>query len=339
MPHEIVINGLSEGGRATGVARYASEIIRCLGSAAHVIAPARPVSLLPALYWEQVVLPRQLTGDMLLWSPGNSGPLKVQQQAVTIHDLSVFDHPEWVPAALRLWRRFLVPRLLQRARVIFTVSEFTRRSIVRRFSVPDDRVILAPPGVNLQQFRPCDASAVVAKYELADRYVLALASRETRKNLERLLRAWSVRREFKELDLVIVGAGPDTSPNRQSLDNWRRIRFLGSVPDEDLPPLYAGALFFVLPSLFEAFGLSVLEAMACGAPVIASRAGGLPEATGDAALFIDPTSVEGMAEVMRRLVLDPNLRSELRWKGLQRARQFSWERTAQQIMDVLASIS
>ena len=154
--------------------------------------------------------------------------------------------------------------------------------------------------------------------------------------MERLLQAWTRLSDIHGLELVIVGAHSSVFRPVNLGGSSRRTRFLGYIPDEDLPALYAGSTFFIMPSLFEGFGLSVLEAMACGAPVITSQAGALPEVAGDAALQIDPTSVEGMAEAMRMLLGDEGLRSQLRHKGMERACQFSWERSAEQIWQVIS---
>ncbi|HTP00508.1 MAG TPA: glycosyltransferase family 1 protein [Anaerolineales bacterium] len=337
MSGEIVMNGRFEGRRLTGVERYASEVLRCLRPAVGVVKPARPMSGLRGHAWEQFVLPRRIANDDLLWSPANTGPLSVSRQIVTIHDLSVLDHPEWFASSFRLWYLFLLPRLARNARLVLTVSEHSRRSIKRKFGLPDEKVLAIPNGVNLQQFHPTDTTAARAHYGLSKPYALFVGSLDPRKNLDRLLQAWVRLPEFKDVELVIAGSRGRIFKPVQMPGYTRRIRFLGYVPDEDLPGLYSGALFFIMPSLFEGFGLTVLEAMACGAPVITSYASALPEAAGNAAIQVDPTSVEGMAEAMRTLIVDEDLRRGLRQKGLDRASRFSWERSARQIAEVLAS--
>ncbi len=337
MASEIVVNGRFEGRRLTGVERYASEILRCLEPRVKVIAPRQPMTGLWGHLWEQFALPGSVGTGRFLWSPANTGPLAVARQAVTIHDLSVLDHPEWFNANFRLWYLMLLPRLARRAKTILTVSEHSRRSILKRFSLPEEKVTAIPDAVNLEQFREVDPAAARAKYELGERYILFVGSLDPRKNLERLLQAWIRLAEFKDLQLVIVGSRTNVFRPISVSASRRRTRFLGYVPDEDLPGLYSGAAFFIMPSLFEGFGLTVLEAMACGTPVITSYAGALPEVVGDAAMQIDPTSVEGMAEAMRTLLLEEEVRSELRQKGLERACQFSWERSAEAIWEVLAA--
>jgi glycosyltransferase involved in cell wall biosynthesis len=337
MSSEIVVNGRFQGRPFTGVERYASEVLRCLGPGIKTIRPTNAASGLRGHAWEQFLLPRRLGENQLLWSPANTGPLAVRNQVVTIHDLSVLDHPEWFAASFRLWYLALLPRLAHNSRTVLTVSEHSRRSIIRKFALPEEKVVAIPNGVNLKRFHPSDPAIVRARYELSKPYILFVGSLDPRKNLDRLLQAWVRLPEFKDVELVIAGSrGRIFRPVSMS-SYTRRTRFLGYVPDEDLPGLYSGATFFIMPSLFEGFGLTILEAMACGAPVITSHAGALPEAAGDAAIQVDPTSVEGMAEAMRTLLVDESKRSRLKQKGLDRACRFSWERSARQIWEVLSS--
>ncbi len=339
MSSEIIINGRFSGRLSAGVDRYASELLRSLEQTVRVITPPAGLTGLAGELWEQLQLPRQVGKAARLWSLADTGPLRAAHQVVTIHDLSMLEHPEWFDAKLRLWYRLLIPRLARRAEAILTVSEHSKRSIIRKLGVPESKVTAVPNGVDLRRFRPGDPAPVRAKYGLPERYILFLGTSEPRKNLERLLLAWSRLTEFQDIQLIIAGRPPGSALVASEPRPRRRTRFLGYVPEEDLPGLYAGALFFVMPSLFENFGLTVLEAMACGAPVITSQAGALPEVTGEAVLTVDPTSVEAITEAIRRLVLEPDRRLELSRKGLERACRFSWERSAQQIKDVLAALS
>lgn len=337
MAGQIVVNGRFEGRRLTGVERYASEILRCFGPRVKVVKPVRPLTGLEGHLWEQFLLPTYLGKDQYLWSPANTGPLAVSRQVVTIHDLSVLDHPEWFNPNFRLWYMLLLPRLARQAKAVLTVSEHSRGSILRRFNLPEENVIAVPDAVNLEQFHECDPAPVRAKYELNQRYILFVGSLDPRKNLERLLQAWMRLTEFRDLQLVIAGSWANIFRPVAVGTTRRRTKLLGYVPDEDLPGLYSGATFFIMPSLYEGFGLTVLEAMACGTPVITSYSGALPEVVGDAAIQVDPTSAEGMAEAMRTLLLDADLRLELKHKGLERAHQYSWERSAESVWEVLAA--
>ncbi len=337
MSIKVAVNGRFEGRRLTGVDRYASEILRCLDGNVRVIKPRSTLRGVAGHLWEQLILPASLARGELLWSPANTGPVAVSDQVVTIHDTSVLEHPEWFAASFRLWYRLLYPWLAKRARSVLTVSEHSRRSIIRVLKVPEDKVISIPNGVNLTRFQPCDSGYAREKYGLPERYVLFVGSLDPRKNLARLLLAWEQLADHPDVTLVIAGSRtgifrPVAIPPRSE-----RVRYIGYVADEDLADLYAGALLFIMPSLFEGFGLTILEAMACGLPVITSAVGALPEVAGDAALLVDPYSVESLVSALRKLLSEEKQRALLRQRGLDRARRFSWERSAENIWKVLAS--
>jgi glycosyltransferase involved in cell wall biosynthesis len=312
-------------------------VTRCLGDRIDVTMPEGCRRGLRGHLWEQVSLPQSVNGA-LLWSPANTGPLSVRNHVVTIHDISPIDHPEWFSRGFATWYRYLLPRLARRARRVITVSEFTRRRIVERFGVPESRVVAIAHGVT-DQFCPQARAAVEAArraYGLPSPYLLVVGSLQPRKNLERLLRVW--RRQqcaLQPLLLAIVGSpGPGFRPSRLT-PAAPRVRLLGVVPDRDLPALYAGAVGFIQPSLYEGFGLPVLEAMACAVPVAASDTTALREVGGDAALYMNPLDEASMADAIRRLVEDDSWRERSRRLGCARAQQFTWERTAVRTWEVL----
>lgn len=327
----IAVNGRFGGRRATGVERYAAELTGCLDGRLRVVRPRRSLQGARGHLWEQAILPSLLQHDELLWSPANSGPIRVQRQVITIHDVSVIEHPKWFSGGFALWYRLMLPKLAWSARHVLTVSEHSRQSIMRLFGLPADRVTAVPNGVNHEMFRPSDPEPVRRKYGLTDRYVLFVGSIDPRKNLKRLIQAWRGIPEARKAELVVVGArsGIFRQPDLSGLQQG--VRMLGYVPDQDLPALYSGALIFVMPSLYEGFGLTVLEAMACGAPVLSSTGGALPEVADGAAVLVDPRSEPEMAAEIRCLLKDECRRQELRAKGLARAAEFTWERSAGQI--------
>lgn len=334
---EIAVNGRFEGRRLTGVDRYATEVTCCLDGRVRVVRPRRSMSGLRGHLWEQFTLPRLLRNDELLWSPANSGPIRAGRQVVTIHDLSVLEHPEWFSADFVVWYRLMLPKVAHAARHLLTVSEHSRQSIIRVLGVPAHKVTAVPNGVNLRLFRPQNPEWVRRKYGLAERYILFVGAIDPRKNLERLLKAWGQMGDAARAQLVIVGGRAGIFRRVALNGTEKEVRLLGYVPDEDLPALYSGATLFVMPSLFEGFGLTVLEAMACGTPVVSSTAGALPEVGDGAAMQIDPTSVEDITAAMTRLLSDECLRGELRERGLLRASEFSWEKSARRIGEVLAA--
>ncbi len=339
----MVVNARFQGRRITGVERYAREISRRLPAETRLARPARPSQGAAGHLWEQAVLPGMVGADRL-WSPANSGPLRVARQAVTIHDLAVLEHPEWFAPGFALWYRLLLPPLVRRARRVLTVSRDTRARLVRRFGLDPAAVAVIPGGVDHDQFHPMDEKRVAelrTRFGLPERYLLFVGSREPRKNLPRLVEAWeTVARAFPGVALVIGGgAGANFAVTRAShAGTAPRVCWLGTVDEADLPGLYAGATVFVYPSLDEGFGLPVLEAMACGAPVIATTAGAVPEVAGNAALYADPHRTESLALAISCVLDQRALREELRARGFTRAASFSWDAAARAVWQALEAI-
>lgn len=321
----------------TGVERYAGEILRCLGDKARVVLPDRPVRGVRGHLWEQFSLPGRLRPGEILWSPANTGPLRVRDQVLTLHDLSWLEHPEWFAPAFALWYRLLLPALARRVKMLLTPSEYVRQKALRRFSLSPEQVRVVPGGVDMTRFQPLwrPASRLQAEGDPAA-YILFLGSLQPRKNLGLLLQAWEqIRPQVPGLRLVISGTTGAVFRNVAPPGRAERVQVLGYVSEADLPILYARALIFVLPSLDEGFGLPALEAMACGIPVVASRAGALPEVVGDAGLYFDPQDATGLVAALQRLLRDPKLRHDLGEKGWERARTFSWDRSAGMVWEAI----
>ncbi len=332
---KIAINGRFQGRRRTGVDRYAEEIVRRLGEDARLLSPRRSARGAQGQAWEQLVLPRRVRADEVLWSPANSGPISLKNHVVTIHDVSALQHPEWFSPKFALWYRIMLPALASRARHIITVSEHSRRAIMQTMGVRSEKITVVPNGVTAEMFTPRQGGRVRMKYRLPERYILFVGSIDPRKNLGRLLQAWGKIDRPGCTGLVIAGEQGLAFRDAKLQRRVPNVQFLGYVPDEDLPQLYAEACAFVMPSLLEGFGLTVLEAMACGTPVLASTAGALPEVAGGAAVLFDPTSIEAMAGVMSTVLHDDCLRDDLRQRGLDRARSLTWDRAAQQVREIL----
>jgi len=328
MTREIVINGRCLTRRITGVERYGHEIIqlfrnnyrvektRAQGPAGHV--------------WEQFILPIKLKFKSILWSPANTGPLLIRNQALTIHDLSPLEHPEWFKQSFSMWYRLFLPILAKRVRMIFTPSEYVKQKVLQRFIV--DNVTVTPNGVNTAVFH---LNACQRTYTFPEKYILFVGSLQPRKNLTALMQAWhSLKDEFKDTWLVIAGLAGDVFRSVKFFGD-ERIRFLNYVADEDLPGLYANAEIFVLPSFDEGFGLPALEAMACGTPVLVSNSGALPEVVGDAGFIFDLSTPDNLIVAIRECLSNSALRSVLKEKGLARAQIFSWQHTADLIWNTL----
>ena len=238
---------------------------------------------------------------------------------LTIHDFSPWRDPAWHSAADRVRRRTPWLIRLRRARMILTVSQAVRREIVTHFSVPESQVRAIPLAAS-SLFQP------VPGPPRSDRpYFLFVGTLEPRKNLSALIDAWRETRADTGADLLIAGR---TRADFIPVPHADGLIFLGEVPDHELPHLYSGALAFVYPTLYEGFGLPVLEAMQCGCPVVTSRDPAVTEVAGGAALHTG-TDRE-LADAMRVVATDPQRRLQLRQHGLARATHFSWERTARE---------
>lgn len=327
----IAVNGRFLSRRVTGVERYAGEILARFGERPRLVRPGRMRHPASGHVWEQFSLPGQLKEGELLWSPANCGPLSVANQVLTLHDLSPIEHPEWFQPVFGLWYRLFVPPLARRVKHVVAPSEYVRDKIVQRLAVSPKRVSVAPGGVDLERFHP-QANTPAG---LPERYALFVGSLQARKNLKGLLHAWAqVSRQFPDTWLVAAGgSGPVFRPVSLP-EKMERVHPLGYVAEAELPGLYAGALAFVLPSLDEGFGLPALEAMACGAPVVASAAGALPELMGDAGLSFKVGEPRELAAQLTRCLSDATLRQSLAEKGSERARAFGWEKSAGKIMEV-----
>ncbi|MGC9217664.1 glycosyltransferase family 4 protein [Acidithiobacillus sp.] len=327
----------------TGVQRYLFELLQRMPSdQLHQIAPCYSISGARAHIWEQTVLPLQTRGH-LLWSPSNTGPLAVSRQVVTVHDVTPMDHPEWLNPRFAAWYRFLTPKLVRRVARVITDSEFTKSRLLETTSVAADKVIVVPLGVGAR-FVPQDREQVessIHKLGLpTNHYVLSLGSLEPRKNLGRLLRAWEViyHRLPEDVWLVVSGAKGKSLvfqdvPELEALPP--RVFLTGHVPDKLLPFLYAGAMAFAYPSVYEGFGLPPLEAMASGTPTLVGNRASLPEVVGDAAVQVNPFDIEAIAGGLQRLIEDSSFRAVLRRKGLEQAGRFNWDKTAEQTWRVL----
>lgn len=331
--NKVVINTRVLSSRLTGVQRYTLELLVRLPDKLQPVAPKTSLHGVLGHAWEQFVLPARLKGG-LLFSPSNTGPLLVEKQVVTIHDITPLDHPEWLNPKFAKWYQFLTPRLARRVRRVIVDSEFTKDRICEATSVESDKVIVIPLGIDLRFSPKLEEDVNRAKETLGIpnmEYVLTVATIEPRKNLQRLLEAWhnACQKLPKNVWLVVAGAKGQGSIFRDASFNGLppNVYMAGHVPDEHLPALYSGALFFVYVSLYEGFGLPPLEAMACGTPVLTSNVTSIPEVVGDAALTVDPYDVEAIAHGIKRLTEDGELRAELSRRGIARAKMFTWDKT------------
>lgn len=328
--------------RTTGVERYTQEVVSRLKDRVRLLSPGRPLRGAAGHLWEQARLPSLLREDEVLWSPANTGPLSVSSQVITLHDASFIDHPEWFDAGFTAWYGILLPRLLQRVPLILTDSIFSKIRILEGFRISEQRVKVIPAGVNLTRFQPvlkADQERACVKFKLQKPFVLAVGSLNERKNLLRLIRAWKrMGRSFRDADLVVVGEEGHAFRKVHFDLLPENVRFIGRVDDRDLAALYSSALAYVMPSLYEGFGLTLLEAMACGVPVIASNTTALPEVIGDAGILIDPHNVDEIGQAILTIIEDSALREDLIRRGFERVKQYPWEKTAESIWTSISQI-
>jgi glycosyltransferase involved in cell wall biosynthesis len=296
--------------------------------------------------WDQMQLPAFLKrhGIDLYHSTKNVIPfLRPRVSVVTIHDLAPLVFPETFTRLQRLHLRFHIPWATRLSSIVITDSSHSREDLVERLDVPRSKIRVIPLGVS-SIFGPVTdperLDAVRSTFGIPEPAIMYVGTLQPRKNLDILLHAFSqLRREFSVPHrLVLVGRKgwmyetlrKETS--RLGLEN--DVVFTGVVSDEELPAVICCAEIFVSPSSYEGFGLSVLEAMACGVPVVTSNVSSLPEVVGDAALLIPPRDTAAMVEALQKLVSDKKLREKLTARGREQARKFSWVNTAQGVLDI-----
>lgn len=334
MAAKIAINGRCLSRRITGVERYAHEISKRLHSS-RIVQPNRPLRKITGNLWEQLILPGQIKQNEILWSPANAGPWLIKNQVVTIHDASVFDHPEWFKPAFAAWTRLSWKILARRVKGIITVSNFSRERLKFNLGVPDEKIHVIYNGVGTP-FEP-QTQAVInkirSKYKLGKPYFLFVGTNEPRKNLATLIQSWEGLNS-KTHDLFIAGTEGNIFAPVSSHSKSATI-----VSDQDLPALYSGAVAFVLPSFYEGFGLTALEATACGVPVIVSDIPVFREIFKDAALFVEPHEASDLTNVMQNIIDHPSLANRVRERGLQLAKTYSWDEAARKTQALLESIS
>lgn len=301
-----------------------------------------------AILWQRLRLPlpvELLTGPIdVFHSPDFTlPPVRRAHTVLTIHDLSFVRHPECFSRPLLEYLLASVPRAVRRADFLLADSKSTRQDLIELLSVPPERIAVIYPGVEAHFCPTADLSALEARlalYGLRRPYILGVGTLQPRKNFARLIRAYHLVRQRHGIPhrLIIAGAKGwlfeeiEETIRDLRLEGW--VQVIGFIPDEDLPALYQGAEAFAFPSVYEGFGIPILEALACGTPVVASNTSSLPEAAGEAALLVDPEDVEALAEALWRLIVDAELRNALRARGFEQAKRFSWAASARQVCSI-----
>lgn len=313
-----------------GIGRFAANVLS--SNAIPIKLSGNPASPLDTCFLSFALLKVPKNG--LFFSPGYNSPFFSRIPFVfTLHDLNHIDRPENSSILKRLYYAFVLKRACHRAARILTVSEFSKRRIVEWSGVSPQKVVSVGNGVD-PSFR-----VDVPGYTPGFPYLLCISNRKGHKNEHRIVQAFAKATVPKEVQLIFTGYS--TRGLRATISECavaERVRFMGKVLETDLPSLYKGAVALLFPSLYEGFGLPVLEAMACGTPVITSDRTSLPEVAGDAAILVDPESVEAIRDAIVMLMNDRNLQRHLRQKGLERAAKFKWETAARRVSEVLDSV-
>ncbi len=314
----------------TGIGRYAQEVLSRfpleedqllrLGRKWPIKHPLTPFYLARAIKQKQ---------PDVFWSPGFIPPAMSKVPFIfTIHDLI---HLHFASKVHIAYYNFVIRPLSKQAFKILTDSEYSRQEILEWANISQDQVLAVPIGVD-GKFRPnCP------KHNIGEPYVIYIGNRKRHKNIERLLRAFAASGLAKKIRLAISGR-PDAKiiGLASKLNIYERLTFLGFIQEEYLPAIYRGALALIYVSLYEGFGLPPLEAMACGTPVLTSNLTSLPEVVGDAGMMVNPYDVDAIARGLQSIVEDSDLREDLRRKGLERVKVFTWERTAELTWQVIS---
>ncbi len=283
----------------------------------------------PRPFVDQVVVPRllkRLRPDVYHNTKNVLPLLSPRRSVVTVHDLACWHFPETFSLPARLYLRAHTLHAVRRATRVITVSEHARRDLVATLGAPEAKLRVVHHGVD-DAFR---APAPLPRVDLPGRYVLSVGTIQARKNLDVLVRAVGRLRDREGIDVTLAIAGRRGWKTRAFDEACRAtpVRLLGAVPDEALPALYAGAAAFVQPSSYEGFGLTAVEAMASGAPVVVADAGSLPEVVGEAALLVPPRDEAALADALKQLLDRDGPARALREAGRARARRFTWEASA-----------
>lgn len=311
-----------------------------------VLCTIRATSRPKRIFWEQLILPLQLKQHKidLLFSPGFTAPWALPcRSVVTIHDMIWWHYPENFSRPARLALRLLIPSAAKKADRIIAPSKSTKDEVIRRLGIDRNRISVvyeAPSEGAMKVSNESLIEELLGRLGITRDFILCVSHLAPHKNLQRLIQGFELLWEQygRREKLVLVGIPWRSAGETMGIIERRalqgKIVVTGWVEQKDLWTLYSAARLFVYPSLMEGFGLPVLEAMACGAPVAASNTSSIPEVAGDAALLFDPLNVEAMAGAMGRVLNDPNLQAAMVKKGYQRIKDFSWETAAWETLEV-----
>jgi len=339
----LVVNARFLTQKLTGVQRFAAEICKELKliypsvifvSPSNIIQPELAIILNATIVgnntgvlWEQWDLPLFLKakGRYLLLNLGNTAPLLCKNQIVTIHDLSVFVNPKWFSKQFSLFYKFLIPKIVKRSRLVLSVSEFSKREIIKYLGTNESNIKIVYNSISKLPVKK-------DYYNEYGRYILIVGSIDKRKNIDILIKAF-LQLDLGDVKLLVVG-NVNKIFSAKSMDvtqNGSNVVALGYINDELLSCLYANALLFVYPSLYEGFGIPPIEAMSYGCATMVSDIGSLRETCGSASVYADPYSADDIAEKIKLVLNDKALRESLITEGYKNIQRFSWKASAAKI--------
>ncbi len=299
-------------------------------------------------FWEQITLPGKIKRIKLdlFHSPAFISPLGLDvPSVVTVHDLAYLKYPETILKHKRRYYDFMFRRSVENAAKVITPSEFVKNEVIKHYNCPPDKVTAIHEGV-ADLFSPesnKDAEKKLLKrFGIVRQFLLFVGIIEPRKNLKRILRAYQNAENTKDVQFVIAGkAGwmyEDISGIIEQLKKEGRIIITGEISPDELKILYNSCIALIFTTLYEGFGLPILEAMACGAPVVISNYSAMPEVAGEAALKVDAESVDDIMESIDRIIEDDELRNELKRRGKDNIRRFSWRKCAEETYSIYRSV-
>jgi glycosyltransferase involved in cell wall biosynthesis len=295
--------------------------------------------------WHQFQLPLLLKQNKisLIYSAVPEGMLlPICPQVITVHDILPILFPDVYPR-LHYYFKHLLPAILKTSTAIISVSASTKKDLQNYYNIPEEKIQIVHPAYSKDVFyiKPeASVDAIKNKYHLND-FILCVGETRPYKNSRKLIQAFA---NVKLPDLQLAVVGKISKLDREllqlpaQLNITEKVVFLDGVSDADLADLYRGAKAFIFPSLYEGFGIPPLEAMACGCPVIVSQVASLPEVCGEAAYYINPYSIESIAQGIYQVITDDNLRQNLSFQGLEQVKNFNYQTTAQQIIDIFSRV-
>jgi glycosyltransferase involved in cell wall biosynthesis len=328
------------------VSREAADLDITPGPNFHrVVCPVVAMKRIARYSWEQIALPLQLFREKpaLVHSLGYVSPLAARcPQIVSVHDVNYLGHQGRRTAIGRRAFRFFVEKTVKKADRVITISEFSKGEITRHMHVSPDKVkVIHLAGREASETQSSTNGMPDIVRSIGRPYILAFSSLSAHKNIPRLISAFAKIAASVPHALVLVGHLPEKTGVRAEIEaaGDDRIRFTGYLPDEDVEALMHNASVFAFPSLYEGFGMPIIDAQHAGVPLVCSSAGALPEVAGEGAIIFDPHSVDDMSNALSRALLDVDLRKSLVEKGYENARRFSWDRTAKETLQVYAAVA